>query len=105
MVKIAIKPDGTVQYVDKAADQIVTGRRTRRRASHVLPVGLVRRLTFQLLRSVFSETGRVAAWTRRWRCPWTVSVVDGPQRVGPFTRRSEAIEWEVDWLHLNRLGR
>lgn len=101
-VVISISPTGAVQYIDPAAGQLVTGEATKRRASHVLPVGRIRRAAFILLRWCFGETGAVADWTRGWNCQWRVQIVDGPT-AGPFDERQAAIDWEVDYIGRNIL--
>jgi len=99
---IAIRPDGSVQFIDPAAGQFVEGNASKRRASHVLPAGLVRRAAFILLRWCFGEAGAVSDWTRGWNCPWVVRIVNGPH-AGPFEKRQAAIDWEVDWIERNVL--
>ena len=101
-IVLSLKPDGAVQYIDPAASQLVTGNVTKHRASHVLPVGRIRRAAFILLRWCFGETGAVAEWTRGWKCRWLVQIVDGPT-AGPFDARQAAIDWEVDWIGRNVL--
>ena len=34
---------------------------------------------------------------------WFASMIDGPV-LGPFVRRSDALQAEADWLHSNRLA-
>ena len=34
---------------------------------------------------------------------WFASIIDGPV-LGPFVRRSDALQAEADWLHTNRLA-
>ena len=34
---------------------------------------------------------------------WFASMIDGPV-LGPFVRRSDALQAEADWLHTNRLA-
>jgi hypothetical protein len=101
-ITLSIRPDGSVQYIDPAASQLVTGKATKRRASHVLPVGRIRRAAFILLRWCFGETGAVAEWTRGWNCRWLVQIVDGPT-AGPFNARQAAIDWEVGFIERNVL--
>lgn len=99
---IAIRPDGSVQYIDPAAGQFVEGTASKRRASHVLPAGRVRRAAFILLRWCFGETGAVSDWTRGWKCSWVVQIVNGPH-AGPFEKRQAAIDWEVEYIERNVL--
>ena len=77
-MKLLIRPDGTVRAIySEAIDLAVLGRPTITRASHVEP----------------GQDGR-------WRAD--LSPVGGPV-LGPFDRRSEALEAEVAWLERNWL--
>jgi hypothetical protein len=72
-MKLIVKPDGTVRTIyDETIDLGVLGRPTIMRASHVEP----------------DDQGC-------WRAD--LSPVGGPV-LGPFDRRSEALEAERDWL-------
>lgn len=76
------------------------GEASVRRASHVVPACRPARWAFRLLRTVFGESGRVAAWTRSWRCRWVVDMrpSGGPSRLGEYDRRSDALDAERAWL-------
>jgi hypothetical protein len=77
-MKLLVKPDGTVRAIySEAIDLAVFGRPTIARASHVEP----------------GQDGR-------WRADLTP--VGGPV-LGPFDRRSEALEAEVAWLEAHWL--
>ncbi len=72
-MKLLVKPDGTVRAIyDETIDLGVLGRPTITRASHVEP----------------DDQGRWLA---------DLTPVGGPV-LGPFDRRSEALEAERDWL-------
>jgi hypothetical protein len=72
-MKLLVKPDGSVRTIyDETIDLGVLGQLTITRASHVEP----------------DEEGR-------WEADLTP--VGGPV-LGPFERRSEALEAERDWL-------
>jgi hypothetical protein len=72
-MKLLVRPDGTVRAIyDEAIDLGVLGRPTITRASHVEP----------------DEQGRWLA---------DLTPVGGPV-LGPFDRRSEALDAERDWL-------
>lgn len=98
---LLIRPDGRVEYIGDDGAGLVSGKVTRRRASHVVPVAFWRRLAFRVLRAVFADESRVAAWTRAWRGPWRVEIIGGPAG-GPFSERAAALAWEVEWLRKNR---
>jgi len=72
-----------------------------RRAGHVWPTSPVLRLAFRAIRAVFGSRGRMADWTRRWRCRWVV--VDAETMTllpGVYASHDEAVNAEVEWsLH------
>ncbi len=92
--------DGTVHCVaDPTIDLEELGEVTLRRASHVLPLSPPLQFVFKGLRALFGEKGRVANWTRSWKCHWVVDLSpSGGPYLGPFTDRSKAIADEVMWL-------
>ena len=76
-MQLVISPDGTARCLyGEALDLSNLGTLTISRASHVEP----------------DESGR-----------WFASIIDGPV-LGPFLRRSDALQAEADWLHTNRLA-
>ncbi len=76
-----------------------------KRASHVLPASTLKRAWFLTLRYVFGEYGVIGDWTRTWKGPWHLDLTPAG---GPdswyFVDRSDAIDFEVDWLTKNFLG-
>ena len=66
----------------------------KKRVSKILPVTFFKRLIFLSLRFLVHEDSQIAAWTRKWTCPW--NVVIGSVTYGPFQSRSEAISFEKD---------
>lgn len=78
------------------------GKSAMLRISHVEPVSPSRRRWFRLLRRLFGDEGRVAAWTRRWRGPWRVDfspsgggVHEVDQDGRPFATHADAVEFEL----------
>jgi hypothetical protein len=63
-----------------------------KRVSYIYPACLWLRIVFILLRKLFGDSGRVAEWTRRWRCLWEVRI--GNQVWTGFQDRQKAIEFE-----------
>jgi hypothetical protein len=99
-MKITISPEGEVRMIaGNGVDATQLGAASKQRASHVLPVNRPLRWLFRWLRDRYGETGRVAAFTRRWPCLWSVdmSPVGGPV-MGPYRLRETAIAVEVQWL-------
>lgn len=97
---ITIHDDGRVEMLDGQFD--LGGRQVaKRRASHVVPTGRLRRLLFRLCR-IAGDDSELAAWTRTWDCNWTVDLRPsaGPV-VSGFYNRDTAIEFEVDWISRN----
>lgn len=76
-MQIVIRTDGSARCLyGEELDLERLGRLTISRASNVEP----------------DETGR-----------WFASIIDGPT-LGPFVRRSDALQAEADWLNSNHLN-
>jgi len=101
LLRLVVKEDGTIEQIVSEEMLKLDGAETVRRASNVLPLGIPKRVAFKALRRVFGDKGRVSAWTRRWRGPQIVEIIDGPT-LGPFHSRTEALVREVLWLENNR---
>lgn len=71
-----------------------------RRASHVEPDFYPLRVLFHWLRGKFGETGRIANWTRNWKCLWRVNMKpsNGPILPERWLTRQDALDAEVNWL-------
>jgi hypothetical protein len=68
----------------------------RKRISHIRPVDQPKRALFILLRRLFGDRGRVAAWTRTWEGPWEVQFIHQPEwRCAVFFDRNNAVDWEL----------
>ena len=66
-----------------------------RRAAYVEPYGKLLRAIFRGLRRAFGDRGRVANFTRGWRCRWRVDArPSGGSVQGPFPDRESALDWE-----------
>lgn len=104
-MNIVIAPDGSMKFIvdDDSRQLLSMGNSEVRRASHVEPFDPVLRFTFHVLRSVFSDKGRVSEWTRSWQCYWQVNMSpsNGPT-FGVFRHRRDALAAEVKWLTENR---
>ena len=76
------------------------------RASFVEPLKLWQVCIFRALRAAFGDEGRVANWTRDWKCQWIVDCrpINGPMHLRVFSNRAEAIEFEILWLNQNFLN-
>ncbi len=120
IVTITIDEHGDQVFLatDEADCFLELGEVITRRASHVEPADWAWRVAFTVLRFIFPDTGRVAAWTRTWACRWRVntSPVGGPiltwadvwgmdsgygsmDRVACFAVRQNAIAAEVKFLN------
>lgn len=99
---LIIHPDGRVEAIaDDTARSIAAelGNMRTRRASHVLPSHPIKRAAFRLLRAMFSERGKVAAWCRTWRGPWEVRFASDPHTVVfRHPSRRVCIDWEIRTL-------
>lgn len=70
-----------------------------RRGGHVYPLWPDRRMAFRFLRWLFGSKGRVADWTRTWRCLWVVRLADTGQMLpGLHCSHTAAVEAEVAWI-------
>ena len=67
------------------------------RVSLVRPLPRGRRLFFALLRRLFGDQGRVAAWTRRWPGPWEATII-ATRQTHAHPSRAACIAWEENQL-------
>tara|TARA_R110002051_G_C8584235_1_gene477764 strand:- start:427 stop:738 length:312 start_codon:yes stop_codon:yes gene_type:complete len=95
MKSIIVKPDGNVLKIYEPGDEELG--LTKRRASHVEPVNRVLRGFFHMIRKRCADDSVMAAFTRKWPCKWRARIFDGPT-LGPFSRRSGAIEAEIEYI-------
>lgn len=102
-------PDGGARCVASRVPiaLVAIGHVTTHRASRVEPVSPVLRAAFRALRRAFGDAGRVASWTRRWRCAWRVDLrpSGGPVLAETWRDRSAAIAAELNWLHARVIRR
>jgi hypothetical protein len=106
-VVISIDKEGTATYlVNEHTKDLFPEAARPRRASHVVPWSLWARIWFWALRAAFGEDGSVGEWTRTWRGLWLLDMrpVGGPYGM-VFAHRNCAIEYEINWLNENWLGR
>ena len=90
-----IKRDGTLEFLGKPPPGFVMPGTKRVRFSEIVPQYFEPRWVFRLLRWIFGEDGRVAAWTRTWRIPWEATILIGPAR--GLRRRSMDREFLIHW--------
>jgi len=97
-----IKADGTMHVVAHAPDDLASFRGRvahSARGGYVWPQRRLKRFAFRLLRKLFGRNGRIAAWTRTWRGPWTVIVAaTGQPLPGTFATHGDAVDAEVVWM-------
>ena len=67
------------------------------RISRIVPENPLLRFLFLFLRKTFGDKGKVANWTRRWKCRWIVQFKDG-KVLGPFNERASALQAEIEEL-------
>ena len=95
---INVTKTGDVEWIgDKCPLDLPLGKIRRRRVSTIRPVRFLKRMAFVILRTVFGETGRVAAFTRTWAGPWRCVILSTGQSA-VFETRAEAIQWELEIL-------
>ena len=97
-VTIDEEGNNTFLKTDSADCFLEQGETITRRASHVEPVRLSLRLAFSLLRTLFPDTGAVAAWTRTWGCEWRINTkpVGGPVLTWAHVAPSKCAAWMDD---------
>ena len=82
IIAVTIDENGDVVMlkIDAADVFLEQGVRVTSRASHVEPYFFWDRVLFHILRTLFADDSRVAAWTRTWQCWWRVNTapVGGP---------------------------
>lgn len=73
------------------------GHIKRRRISNIIPHNApVKLIWFKLLRKWFGDRGRVARWTRRWKCVWAVEWADDPGVTVFYDKsRAKCVAWEL----------
>lgn len=93
--RIKVKPNGELEFFPDVPPGLDV-ETTKHRFSEIVPVNPVKRAAFRALRWAFGEEGRVAEWTREWRCKWECVILRGPAK-GKRVRmesRQLLIEWE-----------
>ena len=121
IVTITIEDDGNLTFLATESSDVFLelGRVVTRRASHVEPAPYWDRQLFRILRTLFPDDSKVAAWTRTWNTLWRVntSPVGGPilrfghvyptlnapnevvNRIYCWGDRQQAIDAEVKFLN------
>lgn len=98
MKSITLLPDGTVEFLgDDPGIDLPLANAVRRRVSTIRPVRFLKGLAFRILRTVFGDTGRAAAFTRKWKGPWRATILATGQSA-VFLDRQAAIDWEYEVL-------
>lgn len=90
-----IGPDGLIKTV--GTPEVSIGKVTSKRASRIVPVNLVKRIAFKVIRLCVSDTSRVAAWTRTWSGGWICTILSSGETFCNSSR-SKCIEWEIERL-------
>ncbi len=101
-VVIHITPEGNIRFLQSEdAPVSLIGQGVTRRASNVEPVSNTLRYVFYGLRFLFGEKGRMAQFTRQWRCDWRVNLapIGGSVLAGSYRNRAEAIDAEIAYLN------
>jgi hypothetical protein len=95
---LIIRRDGRIEFLAPPPFPLKLDRVKRERFSEIVPLDPVKRVAFRVLRKLFGERGKVAAWTRRWLCIWTGHILIGPHRgeefISPF--RQAVLDWEKE---------
>lgn len=90
------KATGCVEWLAPPPFLIPVEKQSRRRFSEIVPVALLPRILFRLLRLLFGERGKVAAWTRTWCVMWRAKILIGKHK-GKWMEhafREVLLQWE-----------
>ncbi len=103
IVTATIDENGDVLFLATHANDALflnQGAVVTKRASHVIPENFWLRQAFRVLR-VLGNKNDLAEWTRGWGCTWQVdaSPVGAPTFRGGWTKRQDAIDFEVQFLN------
>jgi len=105
-MKITIK-EGVVKGFKDEMPEIITKSDLKvetietKRVSHIYPKKFFQRIVFKVLRKIFGDNGKVAEWTRNWKCEWIV-YIPSVGYFGPYKDRKKAIKVEKELIW--RLG-
>lgn len=98
--KIIIDENGMLRCLrNDAVPMHELGKVTTTRLSHIVPLWEPARSLFKLLRLIFGDRGKVAAWTRTWRCWWKVTIIS-TGRWNIFRDRADAVKWEIERVNI-----
>lgn len=95
--KAKIKRDGTLEFLGAPPPGLkLPAGTTRQRFSEIVPEDWLRCAWFRVLRRLFGEEGKVAVWTRTWRCRWRATILIGPHRGAALSHdcRAVLLKWE-----------
>lgn len=93
-ITLFVSVGGDITSVGDLPEELARlGEVKRDRASHILPFNQPQRSSFRLLRRIFGEYGRVAAWTRTWQGPWQ-AVIIATGETFEHNDRQKCLEWE-----------
>jgi len=74
----------------------------RKRVSHIYPQNIILRTIFKVLRKLFGDNGKIADWTRNWKCKWQVEILDENKSKKKifkgFKDRKTAIDFEKNFI-------
>jgi hypothetical protein len=74
----------------------------RKRVSYIYPQNFILRAVFKALRKLLGDDGKIANWTRNWKCKWQVEILDENKSEKKifkgFKDRKTAIKFEKDYI-------
>ncbi len=97
-IVISVTEEGSLEFIEGQMPlNLPLGNGTRRRLSNIRPERFAKLTAFLFLRRIFGDRGRVAAWTRKWKGPWRMTILSTGQ-TEVFENRQAAIDRELEIL-------
>lgn len=95
-IQFRLNSAGRIQFLTKPPVPFLLSNCIRARFSEIVPVNPVLFIVFRAIRLFFGESGRMAQWTRGWKCKWTAVILMGDNKGATMTsdNRQALIDWE-----------
>lgn len=96
--RITIKNGEVLGFADEVSFKgLDVQQYSKKRVSRIVPTNGLLMIAFYIIRALWSNESKIAAWTRTWPCQWKV-LIDGKD-YGPFSSRIDAIAFEKEEIY------